>query len=429
MKVAITGKPVTAAYDGSIAYAEKPSANGQLSLKTPSVRTLAAWLGTALPEGPGFGPLDLTSKIAIENDRYAFKGTRLSLDGDTATGDIAVNTAGARPSVKADLKLTGLDLNKYIADLSAPKKPARTKKVTEVRGYTQRGGWSDEPYDLGALGLVDLDARLSLGRLLYKKIKVGQSAVVVGLKSSVLKTDFTDVQFYNGRGKGMVAVDASDPAMPKVVTNMNVSGVDALPLLKDAADLDWLAGKANLVLGVTGQAKSQRALMNSLGGSADLNVADGAIVGINIPGMLRNIGQGKLGGLSSSPTEKTDFSEMSSSWAINNGVARNSDLKLVGPLIRVTGDGAVKLGERTIDYTLKPKIVADARGQGGPIDIGGLEVPLKVQGPWEKPKFVPDVKGILKDPNKAIDAVKEIGKQLKGKDAKDLLKGILGGGQ
>jgi AsmA protein len=101
---------------------------------------------------------------------------------------------------------------------------------------------------------------------------------------------------------------------------------------------------------------------------------------------------------------------------------------LVGPLIRVTGAGAVKLGERTIDYTLKPKIVADARGQGGAIDIGGLEVPLKVQGPWEKPKFAPDLGGVLKDPNKAVDAIKEIGKQFKGKDAKEVLRGLFGGG-
>ena len=168
--------------------------------------------------------------------------------------------------------------------------------------------------------------------------------------------------------------------------------------------------------------------MNSLGGSADIAFNDGAIVGINIPGLLRNIGQGKLGGLSSSPTEKTDFSSMTSSWAINNGVARNSDLKLVGPLIRVTGEGAVKLGDRSIDYTLKPKIVADARGQGGAIDIGGLEIPLKVQGPWEKPKFAPDLGGVLKDPNKAVETIKEIGKQFKGKDTKEILRGLFGNG-
>jgi AsmA protein len=119
---------------------------------------------------------------------------------------------------------------------------------------------------------------------------------------------------------------------------------------------------------------------------------------------------------------------MTSSWAINNGVARNSDLKLVGPLIRVTGAGAVKLGERSIDYTLKTKIVADARGQGGPIDIGGLEVPIKITGPWEKPKFAPDVGGVLKDPDKAVETIKQIGKQFKSKDAKELLRGILGGG-
>lgn len=438
LKAKVAGRPLTASFDGTIAYGEAPSANGAVAIKTPSVRTLAGWVGSPLPPGPGFGPLDLTGKVVTDGARYALNGGKVALDGETATGDVSVNLAGARPAIKANLRISGLNLNTYLGELgtarapqpretgSTAAKPAKSK-VPEVRGYTQRGGWSQESYDLGALGLVDVDAKLALGRLLYKQIKVGASQLTVGLKNRVLKTDFTEVQLYSGRGKGLVAVDASDPALPKVVTNLNVTGVDVLPLLKDAADLDWLAGKGNLALGVTGQGKSQRALMGALGGSADLKVNDGAIVGINIPGMLRNIGQGKLGGLSSAPTEKTDFSEMSSSWAINSGVARNSDLKLAGPLIRVTGEGAVKLGERTIDYTLKPKIVADTRGQGGAVDIGGLEVPLKIQGPWEKPKFVPDVKGILKDPNKVIDSVKEIGKQFKGKNANELLDGLLGG--
>jgi AsmA protein len=374
------------------------------------------------------------------------------------TGDLAVTTGGARPILKANLKFAEIDLNGILgqsdgqqsskaskpapastspAKPSAPEQPSSIEDLlkanppapgTAVKGYTQRSGWSDVPYDFSLLTLVDADARINVGRLYYKEIKVGQSLVSLALKGALLKVDFTDIQLYGGRGKALVAIDASDLALPRITTNVAFDGIEGLPLLKDAANLDWLSGKGKIVAGVTGQGRTQAALMNSLGGSADLSFTNGAIIGVNVAGLLRNIGQGKLSGLSSSPTEKTDFSEMTSSWAINNGVARNSDLKLVGPLIRVTGAGAVKLGERSIDYTLKTKIVADARGQGGPIDIGGLEVPIKITGPWEKPKFAPDVGGVLKDPDKAVETIKQIGKQFKGKDAKELLRGILGGG-
>jgi AsmA protein len=452
----IKGRPLDVRYEGNVRFGAALDLDGNLALSSPSLHRLAAFALKREPSDAPDRPLAVTGKLTAENNTWTLSGAKAAVDRTKGSGDIAVTTGGARPIIKANLKFAELDLNAILgapaaglnspapAPISAPStkpvgpdapqsiedllKANPSQPGTKVRGFSQRAGWSTEPFDFSVLNVVDADARLNVGRLLYKEMKVGQSIAAVNLKAGILKIDFTDVQLYGGHGKGLVAIDASDLAYPRITTNVSLDGVEGLPLLKDAADLDWLAGKAKITAGVTGQGKTQAALMNSLGGSADIAFNDGAIVGINIPGLLRNIGQGKLGGLSSAPTEKTDFSEMTSSWAINNGVARNSDLKLIGPLIRIAGDGAVKLGERSIDYTLKTKIVADARGQGGAIDIGGLEVPLRVQGPWEKPKFAPDLGGVLKDPNKAVETIKEIGKQFKGKDAKEVLKGLFGGG-
>ena len=451
----IKGQPLDLRYDGNVRFSDAPDLDGNLALSSPSLHRLLAFAQKQQPAETPDRPLAVTGKLSAANNTWTLSGATGAVDRTKGTGDIAVTTGGARPILKANLKFAELDLNAILGAPSAtsPPEPAPATQPAEkpatpetpqsiedilkanppatgpqVRGFAQRSGWSTEAYDFSLLNVVDADARLTVGRLFYKEIKVGQSNVAASLKAGVLRVDFSDVQLYGGRGKGLVAIDASDLAYPRITTNVALEGVEGLPLLKDAADLDWLAGKAKIAAGVTGQGKTQAAIMNSLGGSADIAFNDGAIVGINIPGLLRNIGQGKLGGLSSSPTEKTDFSSMTSSWAINNGVARNSDLKLVGPLIRVTGEGAVKLGDRSIDYTLKPKIVADARGQGGAIDIGGLEIPLKVQGPWEKPKFAPDLGGVLKDPNKAVETIKEIGKQFKGKDTKEILRGLFGNG-
>lgn len=452
----IKGQPLDLRYDGSIRFSDSPDLDGNLALSSPSLHRLLAFAQRQKPADAPDRPLAVTGKLSAANNTWTLSGATGAVDRTKGTGDIAITTGGARPILKANLKFAELDLNTILgapAATSPPSGPApaeqpATQSATpetpqsiedllkanppatgpQVRGFAQRSGWSTEAYDFSLLNVADADARLTVGRLFYKEIKVGQSNVAANLKAGVLRVDFSDVQLYGGRGKGLVAIDASDLAYPRITTNVALEGVEGLPLLKDAADLDWLSGKAKITAGVTGQGKTQAAIMNSLGGSADIAFNDGAIVGINIPGLLRNIGQGKLGGLSSSPTEKTDFSSMTSSWAINNGVARNSDLKLVGPLIRVTGEGAVKLGDRSIDYTLRPKIVADTRGQGGAIDIGGLEIPLKVQGPWEKPKFAPDLGGVLKDPNKAFETIKEIGKQFKGKDTKEILRGLFGSG-
>jgi hypothetical protein len=58
-------------------------------------------------------------------------------------------------------------------------------------------------------------------------------------------------------------------------------------------------------------------------------MTDGAIVGFNIPLMIRAIGQGRLIGIDRVAAEKTKFSELTASFAINNGIVRNDDLRIL----------------------------------------------------------------------------------------------------
>ncbi len=465
LAVTLAGRPLTASYDGALTLKEPFEADGAVNVQAASARALAAWLGTKLPPSNGFGAFDIKGTVRTVGPAITITGATAQLDDAKATGDVSVVTGGERPNVKANLKLSELNLNTYMlapgtvpgkpsTPAAAPAKPAAPAAAPatpnaapagksiedllneeaapggpQVKGYTQRGGWSEEPMDLAPLGLVDLDAKLSVGRLLYKQIKVGQSQLSVGLRNRVLKTTFDGVQLYQGKGRGFISVDGTQSRIASIGANLAFDGVDALTLLKDAADLDWLAGKGKLTLAVAGQGANQRQIVDALSGKADLKFTDGAIVGINIPGMIRNVGQGKIGGLKTAPSEKTDFSEFASTWAIAGGVAQNEDLALVSPLLRVSGAGQVLLGARQLDYTMKPKIVADLAGQGGNTALAGLEIPLRITGAWEKPKFEPDLKGLLKDPNKAIDTIKEIGKQFKGKNAKEILDGLLGGGK
>ena len=45
-----------------------------------------------------------------------------------------------------------------------------------------------------------------------------------------------------------------------------------------------------------------------------------------------------------SQTEKTDFSELSASFRIADGVARSNDLDMKSPFLRLGGDGAIDIG-------------------------------------------------------------------------------------
>ncbi len=100
----------------------------------------------------------------------------------------------------------------------------------------------------------------------------------------------------------------------------------------------------------------------------------------------------------SSPAEKTDFSELTGSFVITDGIAKNDDLQLASPLLRATGAGSVDLPARSLDYTVRPKLVASLAGQDGDKDLHGIEIPLHFTGSWENPEIQPDIAGAHQQP-------------------------------
>ncbi len=88
----------------------------------------------------------------------------------------------------------------------------------------------------------------------------------------------------------------------------------------------------------------------------------------------------------------------------------------------MAGAGTVDLPNRSLDYRVEPKLAATLEGQGGKADARGLEVPLIIEGPWSAPRFRPDLKSMIANPEQTIEQIKG----LKGEGGKALLKGLTG---
>src|SRR5260221_13729220 len=110
--------------------------------------------------------------------------------------------------------------------------------------------------------------------------------------------------------------------------------------------------------------------------------------------MVRNFGTAFADAASNKP-QQTDFAELGGTFTIANGIAHNDDLDLKSPLLRLSGAGTINLPQRTIDYRVTPKVVANLEGQGGTGDAGGIMVPIIVQGPLTAPSYKPDLAAML----------------------------------
>ncbi|MEW5727896.1 MAG: AsmA family protein, partial [Pseudomonadota bacterium] len=91
-------------------------------------------------------------------------------------------------------------------------------------------------------------------------------------------------------------------------------------------------------------------------------------------------------------------------------IVTNRDLALKSPLLRVEGAGTVDLPRRSLKYRVEPKAVASLEGQGGASDLGGVQVPVIIEGPWDNLSYRPDLEAMVKG-----QATKALEKALGGK--------------
>ena len=223
-----------------------------------------------------------------------------------------------------------------------------------------------------------------------------------------LDATVADFKLYGGDGKAAVAIDASGRT-PAQSANVSLLNFDAYPFLRDAANFQSIEGKGTITLDLNATGASQSAIVSALGGSAKLEFADGAIRGVNIAKMLRNLGTGIIEGWQGGETEKTDFASLGGNFKVAQGKATTNDLHLVGPLVRMTGAGTVDLPVKRLNLRVDPRLVASLEGQGGKQDLAGLGVPVMISGPWGTPKIYPDIKGILENPTAAYEQLRQLG--------------------
>ena len=214
------------------------------------------------------------------------------------------------------------------------------------------------------------------------------------------------------------------------------------PLLKDLMGKDILEGHGNVKMDIAMAGPTVGAMKRSLGGTAALALRDGAVRGINVAQKLRDFKSALAGGSAqtqvANANDKTDFSEMTASFNIKNGVANNNDLSVKSPLLRVGGAGNIDIGASAIDYTANITVVGTLSGQGG-TDLSalhGVTIPIRLSGPFSALSYKIDWGSVAGQQlkAKATDKVKELiggklkqgGGQAPADSVKDALKGLLG---
>ncbi|MEM8689276.1 MAG: AsmA family protein [Pseudomonadota bacterium] len=409
----LAAKPLAMGYAGKISLQQGLNLAGGVNVKTPSLRGLAAWAGSPLAPGKGLGPFSVKSSLSYSQDKISLQKATLQLDGMNARGDLAVDLKGAVPFVSGRLGVDKIDVNAY------------TGAGSEGGGGSAASGkWSTAKIDMSGLRAVNANLSLNAGNIIFKKTTLTKAVVALTLKGGVLDAKLTNVGLYGGTAAGALRLNGARQ-VPSLAGSLRTKGVNAYPLLKDFAGFEWLEGATAITAQVSAAGRSQADMVSTLGGKLNITFTDGAIRGVNVAKMIRGATKNILSGWENEPAEKTDFSVFAANFNIAKGIATTNDLKLNGPLVRLTGKGSVSMPPKRLSFLISPKVVASLKGQGGLDDLSGVTVPFKVEGPWGDPKIYPDIEGILQNPEAAFQAFNNLlgGKNgIKGLDSKALEK-------
>jgi AsmA protein len=377
------------------------------------------------PTGALQSPAAIAANVQLSGPVLKIDALDGTFDRGRVGGSISVSFARAKPFVDANIDIERLDLTDVV--------PAATKARVAGAEVETSGGkpdadrdrrWSDRPISFTGLRLFEANARVAAREIVIGNVHLGPASLEATLLGDSLSVVLPRSELYGGQGAGELAVDASKQP-PSGSLRLDLSGLNALPILSDAADFQYVEGRGGAKFDLKGTGESPLQIVSSVEGTASVLFENGELHGINVPRMLQSLLETILSGWQTNASDETKFSTFGASFRIKQGQAHTDDLRFAGPFVTVSGSGTANLVERTLDFRLEPKLVTSPARQAGGAESWSMGVQVLAQGPWSKPQIYADLPGILTNPAAALGKLRPGDKNLPalpGAGADSLLK-------
>jgi AsmA protein len=381
-----------------------------------SPRRLFAEIGQPLPataDAAVLERLSFTAGITADARTAAISDGVLALD-DSKLNFSATATQFAKPNLAFDLQLDQIDIDRYL-----PPKPAA--------GTAGPSAGAPAPKtDYTPLRRLELNGKARIGRLAVSRARAEEVSLKITAKDGILALDPFAMKLYQGAAAGRTTVNLKGES-PVTEVELNLDRVQVNPLLKDLANKDFLEGAAQARIALSTHGADPGQIKQALNGKGSLTLNDGAIVGVDLANMVRNVKAALGGEAKTGAKPRTDFAELAVPFTIDKGVFHTPDTSLKSPLLRLQAAGRADLVRETLDFRLDPKVVGTIKGQGDAKERTGLGVPVVVSGTFANPSFRPDVESLAREKLRQVFDPSAAGTAPVKEKAGELLRGLVPG--
>ncbi|KPY48763.1 AsmA family protein [Pseudomonas viridiflava] len=382
-----------------------PQLSGGLSIAQLDVRTFFENIGQPLPAmaDGALSKVEMVTRLSGTPTSVVLDGLNLKVDDSTFTGRIAIDDF-AKQALRVQLKGDTFDADRYRPAESEESEGAKAARKSEVQSGEAAAVAGDSPLPeqptkaawstakllpLERLRTLDVEADISLGKLTLNKLPIDNAVFKTQALGGVIKLDTLSGNLYNGNFEVKGNLDAR-PDLPTISVQTRTAKVPVDRVLESQGQTPPVRGLLTLNSSLTGQGNSEKALIDSLNGTASFALNNGVLVNANLEQQLcKGISTLNRKPLTGEPRAKdTPFQQLDGNLVIRNGVASNPDLKVRIPGLTVNGNGDVDLRVLGMNYRVGIIIEGDKSDMPDPAcEVNpryvGIEWPVQCRGPLE----------------------------------------------
>ncbi|GGY80629.1 AsmA family protein [Marinobacter zhanjiangensis] len=384
-------------------FGAQPQVSGNLEVAEFSLRELMSTLGaeeiqTTDPEV--LNSLSLSTKLTGPAGVAELSELKMVLDDTTFTG-------GARYNIESGAFSFQLDGDALNADRYLPP-PAEEGSQESSGDAPATAGAEGDLLPLETLRGLDLDIDLGLGELIISNLTITNINTAIDASGGQLSLSNFSGNLYGGGFQSDVNIDARSDD-PTWRLQARVSDVETQPLLQDLAELDMLAGAANVNINANTRGNRISILRESADGEVTFNLAEGQFTRMNLTRMacrgIALVNQEEL--TTDDWGQTTPFNDMQGTLDINGNTLNNTSLVAALAGMRLEGNGTVDMAASEIDYEAGLRIVGEIhRDEACRVTeyVENVVIPVECRG-----NFAEDPAGICSfDGSRFRDTLKDI---------------------
>ena len=371
------------------ALSAQPQLNGQLHLLPFDLKKLLLSLGLPVPQTQDDSVLrqvELQAVLTGTANEVALQPLQLTLDQSQLSGDLSYQVDSGAQAL--NLALDSINVDRYLPPTQSTNTAAASGGEGAAADSINSGGrYSKAPLlPVELLQSLNLDADLSVTELSASGLLLQHLKLLLSAHDGMINVEQLSGQLYQGDFHNTMTLDARRQPL-QLTASKRLSQVELGGLMKDLSGVDRLSGRLSMQGQYQTEGNSVYAMVHSLDGNMELGLKEGRLKGIDLGdtlcrGILKLKGQ-------SVPAETaqayTDFSNLSATATINNGVVVNKDLKAALTGIDLAGSGQVNLPAEGLDYGIDLSVLQGFNSANCRIDqrLHNLALPLRCNGGFD----------------------------------------------